>query len=496
MLNTLISFDILFLIPEIFFIFSIIVILIYSIFISTKYILLDNKMYNTPIITSIITNLTIYIACILIILYFQNITTFQILFNGQFVITYYTQIGKIIILIITTLCLLTFANYLKTNQINNYEYLILIQISLLSICLLLNTNDLLHYYIIIELQSLCFYTITALKKNNIYSSEAGLKYFILGSIISGLLLFGIALLYGITGLTNLKELSIFLLTTTTSSNKLIIFSFILIYISLLFKLTLAPFHIWAPDVYEGTPSIITLFFNSVPKFSLLLIFIKFLNIVFFNFITIWQILLSLTILLSLIIATFNTFKQYKIKRFLIFSSMTHIGYIIFGITTGTIEGIQSVFVYFVIYIISILNIWSIYIFFNNKIKYLSDLTSLYSYNKTLGFSFIVTLFSMAGVPPMAGFLAKFYSFFVCIENNFYLLAICGILLSIICTFYYIRFLKIIYFEKTSHFLLINHQLNKSTALVISLTSILLIYLFINPSSIFIIAHKIALSLCL
>ena len=164
MLNTLISFDILFLIPEIFFIFSIIVILIYSIFISTKYILLDNKMYNTPIITSIITNLTIYIACILIILYFQNITTFQILFNGQFVITYYTQIGKIIIFIITTLCLLTFANYLKTNQINNYEYLILIQISLLSICLLLNTNDLLHYYIIIELQSLCFYTITALKK--------------------------------------------------------------------------------------------------------------------------------------------------------------------------------------------------------------------------------------------------------------------------------------------------------------------------------------------
>ena len=176
--------------------------------------------------------------------------------------------------------------------------------------------------------------------------------------------------------------------------------------------------------------------------------------------------------------------------------MTHIGYIILGITTGTIEGIQSVIVYFIIYIISILNIWSIYIFLNNKIKYLSDLTSIYSYNKTLGFSFIVTLFSMAGVPPMAGFLAKFYSFFVCIENNFYLLASCGILLSIICTFYYIRFLKIIYFEKTSQFLLINHQLNKSTALVISLTSILLIYLFLNPSSIFIIAHKIALSLCL
>lgn len=496
MLTTFISLDLLFLIPEIFLIFSIIVILIYSICTSTKYTLLNNKKYNTPILTTTITNLIIFISFILLILYFQNLMNFRILFNGQFIISYYTQIGKIIIFSITILCLMTFSSYFKNNQINNYEYLILILISILSICLLLNTNDLLHYYIIIELQSLCFYTITALKKNNIYSSEAGLKYFILGSIISGLLLFGIALLYGITGLTNLKELSIFLITTTSSSNKLLIFSFILIYVSLLFKLTIAPFHVWAPDVYEGTPSIITLFFNSVPKFSLILIFIKILNIVFFNLINIWQILLTINILLSLIIATFNTFKQYKIKRFLIFSSMTHIGYILLGITTGTIEGIQSTFVYLIIYILSILNIWSIYSYLNNKIKYLSDLSYLYSYNKTLGLSFIITMFSMAGVPPMAGFLAKFYSFFVCIENNFILLASIGIILSIICLFYYIRFLKIIYFEKTNNFLILSHTLNKSTSLVISLTSILLIYVFINPSSIFIIAHKLALSLCL
>lgn len=219
MLTTFISLDLLFLIPEIFLIFSIIIILIYSIFISTKYTLLNNKKYNTPIITTIITNLIIFTSFILIILYSQNLTNFQILFNGQFIISYYTQIGKIFIFGITILCLLTFNSYLKNNQINNYEYLILILISILSICLLLNTNDLLHYYIIIELQSLCFYTITALKKNNIYSSEAGLKYFILGSIISGLLLLGIALLYGMTGLTNLKELSIFLLTTTSNKTK-------------------------------------------------------------------------------------------------------------------------------------------------------------------------------------------------------------------------------------------------------------------------------------
>lgn len=413
--------DLLFLIPEIFFIFSIIVILIYSIFISNKYILLNNKKYNTPIITSIVNNLIIYFLMILIILYFLNLNNFKILFTGQFVINYYSQIGKILVLTITILCLLTFNSYLKNNKINNYEYLILTIISVLSVCLLLNTNDLLHYYIIIELQSLCFYTITALKKNNIYSSEAGLKYFILGSIISGLLLLGIALLYGMTGLTNLKELSLFLLTT--KYNKLIIFSFILIYSSLLFKLTIVPFNVWAPDVYEGTPSIITLFFNSVPKFSLLVMLVKFLNIVFYNFIEIWQILMIINIILSLVVATFNTFKQYKIKRFLIFSSMTHIGYILLGITTGTIEGIQSIVVYFIIYIVSILNIWSIYIYFNNKIKYLSDLSYVYKYNKTLGLSFIITMFSMAGVPPMAGFLAKFYSFFVCIENNFYLLAL-------------------------------------------------------------------------
>ena len=354
MLNSIFTLDLYYLIPELFFIFSIIIILIYSIFLSNKYTLLNNKKYNTPIITNIVNNLIIFSFLFLIILYYLNLTNFNILFLGQYTITYYTQIGKILILIIAIFCLLNFNNYLKNNKINNYEYLILIQISILSICLLLNTNDLLHYYVVIELQSLCFYAITALKKNNIYSSEAALKYFILGSVISGLLLLGIALLYGITGLTNLKELSLFLLTV--KYNKLIIFSFILIYISLLFKLTVVPFNFWAADVYEGTPSVITLFFNSVPKLSLLTILIKFLNIVFFNFIEIWQILMIINILLSLILATFNAFKQYKIKRFLIFSSMTHIGYILLGITTGTIEGIQRIFVYFIIYIISIINI--------------------------------------------------------------------------------------------------------------------------------------------
>ena len=494
MLNSIFLNDLLFLIPEIFFISSIIIILVYSIFISNKYILLNNKKYNTPLITDIVNNLTIYFFIILSVLYYLNLNNKIYLFTSQFTINYYTQIGKIIILFIAILCLLTFNSYLKNNQINNYEYLILIQISILSICLLLNTNDLLHYYIIIELQSLCFYTITALKKNNIYSSEAGLKYFILGSLISGLLLLGIALLYGMTGLTNFNELSLFLLTL--KYNKLIVFSFVLIYCSLLFKLTVVPFNIWAPDVYEGTPSIITLFFNSVPKFSLLIILVKFLNTVFFNFIEIWQILMIINILLSLIIATFNAFKQYKIKRFLIFSSMTHIGYILLGITTGTIEGIQSIFVYFIIYVISILNVWGIYIYFNNKIKYISDLSYIFKYNKTLGLTFVITMFSMAGVPPMAGFLAKFFSFFVCIENNLYLLATVGILLSIICTFYYIRFLKIIYFENTNKSLVLNNNLSKTTALVISLTSILLFYIFINPSPIFIIAHKIALTLCL
>jgi len=494
MLNSIFLNDLLFLIPEIFFIFSIIIILVYSIFMSNKYILLNNKKYNTPIITSIVNNLTIYFFLILIVLYYLNLDNTKYLFIGQFTINYYTQIGKILVLTIAIFCLLTFNTYLKDNKINNYEYLILIQISILSICLLLNTNDFLHYYVIIELQSLCFYTITALKKNNIYSSEAGLKYFILGSVISGLLLLGIALLYGMTGLTNFYELSLFLMTL--KYNKLIVFSFILIYVSLLFKLTVVPFNVWAPDVYEGTPSIITLFFNSVPKLSLIIILIKFLRIVFLNFIEIWQILMIVNIILSLIIATFNTFKQYKIKRFLIFSSMTHIGYILLGVATGTIEGIQSTIIYFIIYVVSILNIWGTYIYFNNKIKYISDLSYIFKYNKTLGLTFVITMFSMAGVPPMAGFLAKFFSFFVCIKNNLYLLAIIGVLLSIICTFYYIKFLKVIYFENTNKYLILNNNLSKSTALVISLTSILLFYIFINPSPIFIIAHKIALTLCL
>lgn len=508
--NGLFVFNLLYYFPEILYIIFIILLLIFSLFFK-KLTYLNNKKYNTPIIFNIISNINILILIYIIYSFYLNLYSYMLIFNGSLIITFYTQIIKIIISLFSILCLLSFKKYAIKNKINSFEYLILLNLSILSSFIMVSCNELIILYIAIEIQSFCFYILTS-NKTNFNSANACLKYWILGSFISLIMLYGICFIYIETGLINFIDIKHFLYTNRTAGlfnyygnilysqniSNFVFFGFILIYIGLLFKLTVAPFHIWAPEVYEGAPSIMSMFFHAMPKISLIILLIKILNILYYSFYTVIVNILIINIILSLIIATFSTFMQVKVKNFLIYSSLAHIGYILLGLSTGTLEGIQSTVIYYIIYIISIINVWAIYIFLENKIKYLNNLKLLLKYNKVIGLCLIVSIFSMAGIPPFSGFIAKFYSFFVCLENNFYFIVLIAALISILSVFYYIKFIKCIYFENNNnnfYLIVFNNKNNKAISLVISLTTLLLIYFFIDPSLLYILAHKISLSIC-
>ncbi|KAK8802170.1 hypothetical protein WA158_002656 [Blastocystis sp. Blastoise] len=485
--------EIKFIVPEIFFIFSVLTLLCVGIFLSSKYLNIYKNNYRTPYISTIINNLFILSLIFVIILLCKETTLTRLIFDGMYTMNYALTLIELIILIISVIYLLSINNFLNTDTMYNYEYLILLYISIFSILLTLHCNSFLHLYITLEMQSFCFYVLASSRKSNLYSCEAGLKYFITGSLISGFLLFGIALLYGTTGLTNLTELSYFF--TTSSFDKLTFTAICFILSAFFFKLTIAPFHVWAPDVYEGAPSIITMFFNIAPKFALIALLSRILMSTFYAFIDQWQLIFILVSLLSIIVSAFFALQQYKIKRFLTYSSVTHIGYMILGLSTGTIQGVQSLLFYFIVYLITTIAIWAILLIVNNKVKYITDFADLFKNNYLLGISLTIIMFSMAGIPPLAGFLAKFYTFFVCVENNVLLPAIFAIVISVITAFYYIRFIKIMYFESTNNNYVYT-SINKNLAVIISAFTLVLVFLCLNPNTLFIITHYISLFLCL
>ncbi len=485
--------EIKFIVPELFFVFSILTLLCVGIFLSSKYLNVYKNEYRTPYIAPIINNLFILGLVLDIILVCKESTITRLIFDGMYSMNYALTLIELIILIISVIYLYSIKNFLNTDKMYNYEYLILLYLSIFSIILTIHCNSFLHLYITLEMQSFCFYVLASSRKSNLYSCEAGLKYFITGSLIAAILLFGIALLYGVTGLTNLTELSYFF--TTSTFDKLTFTAISCILAAFFFKLTIAPFHVWAPDVYEGSPSIISMFFNIAPKFALIALFSRILMSTFYAFVDQWQLILILVALLSIIVSAFFALQQYKIKRFLTYSSVTHIGYMILGLSTGTIQGVQSLLFYFIVYLITTITIWSILLIVNNKIKYITEFANFFKNNYLLGISLTIIMFSMAGIPPLAGFIAKFYTFFVCIENDVLLPAIFAIVISVITAFYYIRFIKIMYFENSkNNYIYVN--ISKPLALIISALTLILLTLCLNPNFIFVITHYISLYLCI
>jgi len=445
--------------PEIFISLSTMFLLILGVFKKNSSKLIQNISLLVLLITAVITfNETLGI---------NKVT----LFNGSVVIDYLSSFMKIVTLVAAFLVLIISSNYLKSLKILKIEYPILILCSVLGMMIMISSNDLIVFYMGLELQSLALYVLASFNRDQIKSSEAGLKYFVLSALSSGLLLYGCSLIYGFTGSTNFNVIA----NELNSSEYALTFGIVFILVGLSFKISAVPFHMWAPDVYEGSPTSVTLFFTMVPKIAALTVFIRFLYVPFLYLIDQWQMILIFLSIASMVFGAVAAIGQKNLKRLIAYSSIGHVGYALAGLTTGSNEGIQSSVIYITIYILMNLGLFSCLLMMKrNNVYYeqIDDLSGLSKNHPLLSLSLLIILFSLAGIPPLAGFFAKFYIFKSVLEQSMFFLAIVGLLSTVVAAFYYLRLIKIMYFDKekekydTDHSLWLKFSLGVSTLLIL------------------------------
>ena len=352
---------------------------------------------------------------------------------------------------------------------------------------MISSNDLIVFYMGLELQSLSLYVLASFNRENILSSESGVKYFVLSALSSGLLLYGCSLIYGFSGSTNFNIIS----SNVDNEQYGLTFGIVFILVGLAFKISAVPFHMWAPDVYQGSPTSVTIFFAIVPKIAALTVFIRFLYVPFANMVDQWQIIIIFLSLASMIFGAIAAIGQTNLKRLVAYSSIGHMGYALAGLTAGTNEGIQSSIIYICIYLVMNLAFFSCLFMMKRNENYferIDDLSGISKNHPILSLCLMIILFSLAGVPPLAGFFAKFYIFMAVIEQSMYLLAIVGLLSTVIAAFYYLRIIKIIYFDLEKEKYDTDHHIGLKISLVLS-TIFILLY-FIYPSGLTEIVQKV------
>ena len=440
--------------------------------------------------SNLVYNLSIVSLIIILFLNFNNFKTSSLyLFNDSYKLDYMSIFMKFLILSSGIFVLLSSSKYLVINKIFKIEYPILLLSSILGMMIMISSNDLIVFYMGLELQSLALYVLAAFNRNNSLSSESGLKYFVLSALSSGLLLYGCSLIYGFSGSTNFDIISL----SITEVQYGLTLGIVFILVGLAFKISAVPFHMWAPDVYQGSPTSVTIFFAILPKIAALTVFIRFLYIPFVNMIDQWQIIIIFLSIASMVFGSVAAIGQKNLKRLMAYSSISHMGFALAGLSVGTNEGIQSSITYISIYLLMNLSFFSCMFMMRKENLYyenIEDLSGLSKHHPILSVSLLIVLFSLAGIPPLAGFFAKFYIFLAVIENEMYFLAIIGLLSTVIAAFYYLRIIKTIYFEESKNNFDINHSLGLRISLVVS-TIIILTY-FIYPSVLLNMVSKIVI----
>ena len=453
-----------YIIPELFLSLSIMTLLMIGVFVKKSF-----KLVNL---------LTIFTLIFSIVLIFNQPHEIIKIFNQSYIIDQLSIFMKILTLLFSLLVLLTSNGYIKSNNIDKIEYLIIILSSTLGMVLMISSYDLIVFYLGLELQSLSLYILASFKNKDERSTEAGLKYFVLSALASGLLLYGCSLIYGFTGSTNFEIIS----SNLNSSNAGAVFGIVFIIVGLAFKVSAAPFHMWTPDVYEGSPTSVTSFFALVPKIAAITVFIRFMYVPFANVIDQWQVIIVFLSIASMVLGAFAAIGQNNIKRLMAYSTIGHMGYALAGLATGTNEGVQSTIIYLSIYLVMNLGAFGcIFMMKRENIFYenINDLSGLSKNHPMLAFGFLIILFSLAGIPPLAGFFAKFYIFMAVIEVKMYLLAITGLVTTVVSAFYYLRIIKVIYVDKPKKPFDKSYDWWLKGSLILSST-LILIY-FIYPS---------------
>ena len=465
-----------YILPEIFISISIMLFLLVGVFKKNSATLIYN-----------LSNISLVILLALII----NLSSLDkiYLFNNSYLIDNLSNYMKIILVGSGVFVMLTGSKYIQVINLNKIEYPILILSSILGMMIMISSNDLIVFYMGLELQSLALYVLASFNRDNLLSTESGLKYFVLIALSSGLLLYGCSLTYGFSESTNFDQI----LINSTEFNYGTTFGIVFILVGLAFKISAVPFHMWAPDVYQGSPTSVTLFFAILPKIAALSVFIKFLYTPFANMNDQWQTIIVFISIASMIFGAVAAIGQKNLKRLIAYSSISHMGYALAGLATVSNQGIQSSITYISIYLVMNLAFFSCLFMLKRNDKYyenIEDLSGLSKKHPILSFSLLIVLFSLAGIPPLAGFFAKFYVFLAVIEQSMYFLAIVGLLATVVAAFYYLRIIKIIYFDPEKEEYETSHNLGLKITLAIS--TIFILAYFIYPSGITEIVSKITM----
>ncbi len=367
-------------------------------------------------------------------------------FNGALVISPFSRFMQVLAIIGASVSLIMAVDWLNREKQAKFEYAVLIVISVLGMCMLVAAGDFIALYLGLELMSLSLYVVAAINRDSIRSTEAGLKYFVLGALSSGMLLYGASLIYGFTGSVNFSAIA----EVVKEPSLGLIFGLVFLMAGLCFKISAVPFHMWTPDVYEGAPTPVTVFFASAPKVAGMAIFIRVVTEAFPNIEHEWQQIVAFVALASMVLGAFAAIGQRNIKRLMAYSSIGHMGFALVGLAAGTVEGVRGVLVYLAIYVVMTLGTFACILAMRRKgqaVENIEDLAGLARTKPLMALMLGALMFSLAGIPPLAGFLAKYYVFIAAIQAGLYWLAVIGVLASVVGAYYYLRIVKVMYMDE-------------------------------------------------
>ncbi len=369
-------------------------------------------------------------------------------FNGAFVLDPFARFMKVLVLIGSAVAILMAGGYARAEKFERFEFPVLIVLATVGMMLMISASDLISLYLGLEMQSLALYVVAAINRNSIRSTEAGLKYFVLGALSSGMLLYGASLIYGFTGQTSFAAIAGALTSGPVSTG--LTFGLVFLLAGLAFKISAVPFHMWTPDVYEGAPTPVTAFFSAAPKVAAMALFIRVVVGPFASVIHDWQQILTFVAILSMALGAFAAIGQRNIKRLMAYSSIGHMGFALVGLAAGTPAGVQGVIIYLLIYMAMTLGTFACILTMRRNggmVEDIGELAGLSRTNPVLAFLLAMLLFSLAGIPPLAGFFAKFYVFLAAVQAGLYVLAVIGVLSSVVGAYYYLRIVKLMYFDE-------------------------------------------------
>jgi NADH-quinone oxidoreductase subunit N len=404
-------------------------------------------------------------------------------FGGLFVLDGFAVFMKVLALAGTALSIVMSLGYIERENMARFEFPVLMLLSALGMLMMLSANDLISLYLGLELQSLALYVVAAFRRDTLRSTEAGLKYFVLGALASGMLLYGCSMIYGFAGTTSFDDLAQTLSAEVPPSIGLII-GIVFLATGIAFKVSAVPFHMWTPDVYEGAPTPVTAFFAVAPKIAALGLFVRVMIGPFGELVAQWQQIIIFISIASMVLGAFAAINQQNIKRLMAYSSIGHVGYALVGLAPGTEEGVRGLLIYVAIYLFMNVGTFAVILCMRQKnrmVEGISDLAGLSRTHPVMAVMMAIFMFSLAGIPPLAGFFGKLYVFLAAVEAGLYTLAVIGVVTSVVSAFYYLRIVKIMFFDEPAESF--DTPIGWEMTTILGITGIVTLLFFVLPSPI-------------